>query len=493
MPARPSSPALWMNAFRPAERYRMSGGVRLCIWPGPLPCVTIGGVGGAAQNPNETNMTPRVLTVLTLLIGSSISLAQIPADITLEPAFGGASFTEPVAVRHAGDGSGRKFIVQLDGRVRIVTSDGTILADPFLNVDNVTTTGGERGLLGLAFHPEYENNGLLYINHSADNLAAISDGDTVIAEYQVSVENPDQVDLSSRRQIMVIPQDYSNHNGGDIAFGPDGYLYIGMGDGGSGNDPCERGQGLDSSATPPSDAPFPGCKSGSAAWLLGKMLRIDIDNTTPTGSNNLCAANGDGSAPYAIPENNPFVGQSNRCGEVWAYGLRNPFRFSFDRENGDLWIGDVGQNTWEEISLLPAGSSAGANFGWKECEGSFERGSTSTACPLGSSVLPVLEYRNGSGGCSITGGYRYRGPVTSLQGLYIYSDYCSGRIFFGQEINEGSWTSNLFSSAGGFAGHYGFGEDEEGNVYLTFNTGEIEIFRGDTEPSDPVFSDRFED
>jgi len=439
-------------------------------------------------------MTSRFLIALGLLISSSISLAQIPGDITLEPAFGGSTFSSSVAVRHADDGSGRRFIVQLDGRVRIVTSDETILADPFLNVDNVTRTSGERGLLGLAFHPEYEDNGLLYINHSADNLPAISDGDTVIAEYQVSAGNPDQVDLSSRRQIIVIPQDFSNHNGGDIHFGPDGYLYIGMGDGGSANDPCNRGQTLDPSTTPGSS-----CRTGEAAWLLGKMIRIDVDNTTPAGSNNLCAANGDGSAPYAVPDDNPFAGQTDRCGEVWAYGLRNPYRFSFDRDTGDLWIGDVGQGWWEEISLLPQGSPAGADLGWKICEGGYQRGSAN-ACSLANSILPVVEYPNYGNqstpgeGCSVTGGFRYRGPVKSMRGYYVFADYCQADIYFASETGPGTWSRELFQGVSGNV--FGFGEDEAGNLYISVSSGpnaaEFFVFSGDSAPGDPLFADRFE-
>ncbi len=355
-------------------------------------------------------MIPRFhtfLITLSTVLASSMAMAQIPADITLENAFGGASFTDPVAIRHANDGSGRKFVVQLNGRILIVDASDNVLATPFLNVDGITFTGGERGLLGLAFHPDYASNGRIYINHSADNIAGVPDGDTVISEFQASAGNPDLIDPASRRQIIVIPQDFSNHNGGDIHFGPDGYLYIGMGDGGSGNDPCNRGQILDPSTNT-------ACTAGEAAWLLGKMLRIDVDNTTASGSNNLCAANSDGSAEYAIPSDNPFVGQSNRCGEVWAYGLRNPYRFSFDRDTGDLWIGDVGQSTWEEVSLLPAGSPAGANFGWKICEGTFLRGSTSTACTLADSILPVIEYPNG-GNLALHG----EGPVRYLVGTAV--------------------------------------------------------------------------
>ena len=447
-------------------------------------------------------MTRRIPLILASLLASTLSLAQIPADITLEPAFGGATFDRPVAVRHADDGSGRRFIVQLNGFVRIVDASNNVLSTPFLDISSLTSAGGERGLLGLAFHPEYASNGRIYVNYTdAEPGNGISTGDTVIAEFEVSAGNSDVIDFNSRRQIMVIPQDFSNHNGGDIHFGPDGYLYIGMGDGGSGNDPCLRGQGLDSSAAPPSG---PGCVTGPAGWLLGKMLRIDVDNTTPPGSNNLCAAESDGSAPFAVPADNPFVGQSDRCGEVWAYGLRNPYRFSFDRETGDLWIGDVGQSSWEEINLLPAASPTGANFGWKTCEGTFQRGSSSTPCSLLDSVLPVVQYANYGNtsvpapsreGCSVTGGFRYRGPVLSMQGYYVYADYCERDIYFVSESGVRNWGREFFEEV--FQNVLGFGEDQVGNLYISVGqasgTGQFFVFSGDTAPGDPIFIDRFED
>ena len=435
-------------------------------------------------------MTPRSLIALSTLLVSSLCLAQIPADITLEPAFGGSSFASPIAVRHAGDGSDRKFVVQREGEILIVDGNNDVLATPFLDISALTSTSSERGLLGLAFHPDFAENGLIYINYT-DNEPGndIPTGDTIIAEYQVSGADPNLIDPLSRRQIIVIPQDFANHNGGDVHFGADGYLYIGMGDGGSGNDPCNRGLTLDPSTST-------SCRTEDAAWLLGKMVRIDVDNTTPAGSNNLCAADPDGSAEYAIPGDNPFVGQSDRCGEVWAYGLRNPYRFSVDRETGDLWIGDVGQGTWEEIDHLPFGNSSGANLGWKICEGNFLRGSTTQTCTVGDHVPPVITYPYSPSPCrSVTGGYRYRGPVISMQDYYVYSDYCSGQIFFASEDAPGSWTSELFDTIapGGFGNHAGYGEDEAGNLYLVRLTGDIRIFQGDTAPGDPVFQDRFEE
>lgn len=416
------------------------------------------------------------LPLALLALAASPLFAQIPGDITLDPAFGGASFSFPVGVRHADDNSDRKFVIERAGTIRVVDAGGTVLAEPFLDISALTSTTGERGLLGLAFHPDYASNGRVYINHTANNVTGVPNGDTMIVEYQVDPLDPDELDPNSREVILVIPQDFSNHNGGDLHFGPDGFLYIGMGDGGSGNDPCNRGQTLD-----PSTSPDTGCRTGEDAWLLGKMLRIDIDSSTPAGSNNLCGAGPDGSANYAIPSDNPFVGQSNRCGEVWSFGQRNPYRFSFDRDTGDLWVGDVGQNTWEEINLEPATSSGGENYGWKICEGNWLRGSQVDPCTLPDHSGPVVEYSSASGSseCSVTGGYRYRGPVTSMQGYYVYGDYCSGKVWFAEQSTPGNWTSEQFGTVASFS-LVGFGEDEDGNVYATLANGNILVFDGDT-------------
>jgi len=463
---------------------------QLRLWSPLSPCGTIGTAGGATQLKLQNFMTPKSLLTLISLLASSFAFAQIPGDITLEPAFGGATFTDPVAVRHANDGSGRRFVVELDGLIKIVDENDNVLATPFLDITGLTEYFFEQGLLGLAFHPEFSTNGLVYINHSANGVPDVSNGDSVVVEYQVSDLDPNQLDTSTRREIMIIPQDFGNHNGGDIHFGPDGYLYIGLGDGGGSNDPCNRSQILD-----PSTTPSGGCRSGEAAWLLGKMLRIDIDNTTPPGSNNLCAANpnlpDDGSAEYAIPADNPFVGQVDRCSEVWAYGLRNPFRFSFDRDTGDLWIGDVGQGTWEEINFEASDSVGGNNFGWRTCEGNWNRGSTTESCALSRHTGPVIEYRRNAGNCSVTGGFRYRGPVTSMQGYYLFTDYCLGNVRFAREQSPGNWV--IDGTLGSVDDPVGFGEDEEGNLYLVSLDGAIFVYRGDTGPSDPVFQDRFED
>jgi glucose/arabinose dehydrogenase len=407
----------------------------------------------------------------------------------LESAFGGAFFSFPVGVRHASDGSDRKFIIERDGRIQVVDADGNVGALPFLDISDEVDTAFEGGFLGLAFHPDYANNGRFFVKYTFDGDPAFgSQLITRVSEFTVDAFDPDVADPSSERIIIEIPQDSNNHNGGDLHFGPDGYLYFGMGDGGGSNDPCNRGQTLD-----PDDLLVCGNHATTPAKvLLGKMVRIDIDATTPAGSNNLCAADADGSAAYAVPESNPYADEADRCGEVWAYGKRNPYRFSFDRDNGDLWIGDVGQGTWEEINREPAGDPGGRNYGWKICEGDWLRGSTTSACTLLGHAGPTIEYRRTSPECSVTGGYRYRGPITSMQGRYVFGDYCSGRIWFAEETSPDTWTREEFGLVGGAFQLVGFGEDEVGNLYVSRVNGQILVFTGDTDLGDQVFEDRFE-
>ncbi|TVQ37318.1 MAG: hypothetical protein EA370_07050 [Wenzhouxiangella sp.] len=403
--------------------------------------------------------------------------AQTPADVTLDPAFGGTFFNFPVGVRHAGDGSGRRFVIERAGRIRIVDAQDQVLGTPFLDISSQVDTTFEGGFLGIAFHPDYASNGRLYVKYTFDgNAGPATHLVTRISRFTSPTPSANTMPAASEQVLLEVPQDFNNHNGGDLHFGSDGYLYIGMGDGGDGNDPCNRSQTLDpgqlltcgNHATTPAKA------------LLGKMLRIDVNATTPAGSNNLCAAGGDGSARYALPADNPYVGMGNRCGEVWSYGLRNPYRFSFDRDTGDLWIGDVGQGTWEEINFEPAADAGGRNWGWKVCEGNWQRGSTTVACSLSGHSGPVIEYRTGqNNNCSVTGGFRYRGPVASMTGLYVYGDYCSGRIWFASETSPGEWTPTEFGGLTGF-GLVGFGEDESGNLYMTRGNGQILIFNGDT-------------
>ncbi len=325
----------------------------------------------------------------------------------------------PVAITHAGDGSGRLFLTLQAGQILIY--DGTqVLSTPFLDISALVSCCGERGLLSVAFHPDYEHNGFFYVNYT-NTL-----GDTVIARYTVSAD-PNVADPNSALILLTIAQPFANHNGGQLQFGPDGYLYIGMGDGGSGGDPQNNAQN-------------PGV-------LLGKLLRIDVDHGTP----------------YSIPPDNPFVDNPEVRDEIWALGLRNPWRFSFDRLTGDLFIGDVGQNDWEEVDFQPANSAGGENYGWRLMEGNHCF-NPPVNCNNGSLILPILEYSH-SLGCSITGGYRYRGTRNpQFYGTYFYGDYCAGRIWGATGDENGQWTTTELLDTDFSIST--FGEDEAGEIYL---------------------------
>ena len=337
--------------------------------------------------------------------------------IELQPIVTG--LVHPVAITHAGDGSGRLFITLKGGKV-IIYDGAEVLANPFIDLSSLVSTNSERGLLSVAFHPSYESNGFFYVNYTN------TDGDTVIARYSVS-SDPNVADQSSALVLLKITQPYQNHNGGQLQFGPDGYLYIGMGDGGSGGDPQNNAQNL--------------------GTLLGKILRIDVD----------------GGVPYAIPANNPFVGNPEVLDEIWAVGLRNPWRFSFDRQTGDLFIGDVGQATWEEVDFQPATSLGGENYGWRRMEGTHCY-NPSTDCNDGTLVLPIIEYDH-SVGCAITGGYRYRGRLNpALFGTYFYADYCTGLIWGATEDGNNAWMiTELLDTDFRITT---FGEDQAGEIYI---------------------------
>lgn len=303
-------------------------------------------------------------------------------------AFPNLSFSRPLDLQHAGDNSGRLFVVEQAGVIHVFENDPSVESSTvFLDIQSqVDDSGNEEGLLGLAFHPNYKNNGYFYVNYTPNNPDR-----TIISRFQVSGQNPNQADQSSETEILSFAQPYSNHNGGQLAFGPDGYLYIAVGDGGSGGDP--QGNGQDRST------------------LLGSILRIDVD--TPENGEN-----------YGIPPDNPFAGNSTGFQEeIFAYGLRNPWRFSFDADNGQLWAGDVGQNSYEEIDIIEAGN----NYGWNIMEGAhcFESGS----CDQSGLTPPVWEYGRNQG-ISVTGGFVYRGPtLDSLTGQYIYADFGFGTIW----------------------------------------------------------------
>nr|BAL58732.1 glucose/sorbosone dehydrogenase [Candidatus Acetothermum autotrophicum] len=332
-------------------------------------------------------------------------------------------FTRPVYLTHAGDGSGRLFVVEQAGIIQIIRN-GQTLATPFLDIRDRVESGGEKGLLSVAFHPKYKENGRFFVNYTARKEGVLK---SVIAEYRVS-SHPDVADRTER-VILEIEQPFANHNGGLNKFGPDGFLYIGLGDGGAAGDPLNNAQSLDT--------------------LLGKILRIDIEKE-----------------PYAIPQGNPFVGRANAQGEIWAYGLRNPWRFSFDRCNGRLFAGDVGQNRLEEIDLIEKGK----NYGWRIMEGSqcFD---PPTLCNTLGLELPIAEYDH-SLGCSVTGGYVYRGTqFPALIGHYLFGDYCSGRIWSLVQESSGKWTMRqLIDSPFSISS---FGEDEQGELYVVHYGGAI--------------------
>ena len=334
--------------------------------------------------------------------------------------------TRPVHIHHAGDGSGRLFIVEQAGRIR-VSRDGALLPVPFLDIVSRVSCCGERGLLSVAFPPGYASKRYFYVDYTNAN------GDTVISRFRLSFD-PDAADPGSEQILLTIAQPYANHNGGQLAFGRDGYLYIGMGDGGSAGDPQNNAQ--------------------NPASLLGKLLRIDVES---------------GAAPYSVPASNPFAGRAGYRGEIWAFGLRNPWRFSFDRRTGDLYVGDVGQNQYEEVDFQPAGSSGGENYGWRIMEAGHCF--NPDPCIQTGLVPPVFEYQHSSG-CSVTGGFVYRGALyPRMQGVYFLADYCSGRLWALRRTGS-SWQSAQLLD-GTFAVST-FGEDEAGNIYMPdYNAGDV--------------------
>jgi glucose/arabinose dehydrogenase len=363
------------------------------------------GMGQAWRRAVGANAAPGLMLAL---VAACDGAAGPQGSIRLEPVIDG--LTSPLYLTHAGDHSGRLFVVEQTGRI-LVLQPGTRGAQPFLEIGARVRSGGERGLLGLAFHPRFAENGRLFVDYTR-----APDGATVIAEYRVGPDG--RADASSERVLLTIAQPYANHNGGMVAFGPDGFLYIGMGDGGSAGDPQNRAQN-------PNE-------------LLGKILRIDVDH----------------GEPYGIPTDNPYARGGGRP-EIYAIGLRNPWRFSFDRKTGELWAADVGQNAIEEIDLI----KRGGNYGWHLFEGTH-RYAADGEVDLAALTMPIAEYGHDDGRCSITGGYVYRGQaIPALAGTYIFGDYCSGDVF---GLKDGRQTVLLETSMSIAS----FGEDAAGEVYL---------------------------
>ena len=358
-------------------------------------------------------------------------LSQPPdgtVPVRLEPVATGLAF--PLYLTAPPEDTHRLFVVEKSGAIRII-EDGTLLGTPFLDLAGRVSAGAEQGLLGLAFSPDYAQSGRFVVHYTDTG------GNTVVSSLRVSSGNPDVADPASETVLLTAEQPFSNHNGGQIAFGPDGMLYVGLGDGGSGGDPGGRGQSL--------------------ADLLGSILRVDVG--TGTG--------------YTIPADNPFAGRTDARGELWNSGLRNPWRFSFDRATGDLYIADVGQNAWEEVDVAPAagGGGRGANYGWNRMEGAHCFGAAS--CDRTGLTLPVLEYGHDEG-CSITGGYVYRGAaIPALQGHYFYADYCDGwvrsfRYENGRVVDAAQWPT---LAPGGAVPS--FGQDAAGELYVLSAAGGV--------------------
>lgn len=381
-----------------------------------------------------------VIVIALFLLTASAVFAQdaapagAPDSSTVELVEVASGFQRPLYLTHAGDGTGRLFVVEQGGKIWIL-ENGAKSAEPFLDVSALLSrdvfNGGytERGLLGLVFAPDYETSGVFYINYTDVN------GNTVIAQYNVSPNNPNAADPNSQQILLTQEQPYANHNGGHMTFGPDGYLYIAMGDGGSAGDPEDR-------ALNPST-------------LLGKLLRIEVT--------------GDGT--YSIPADNPSANNPDLLPEIWALGLRNPWRFSFDAETGDLYIADVGQNMWEEVNFTPAGSPGGLNYGWDAWEGTHMFEGT---VPQEETVLPIAEYSH-SLGISVTGGYVYRGSeLPQLEGVYFYGDFGSGRIWAAWRDDTDTWQTTEFFGAGRTISSFGI--DEQNELYVVDYSGRIYRF-----------------
>ena len=421
----------------PDHRLRRSRAALVSLGPGRDYAHRWTPIGSLLVGTNPTKSTPASLVRSAVGFSSALLLALVVvpaataqtgqptrAEIELEDLefveiFRGVA--RATSVTHAGDGSGRLFVTEQVGRI-LVYDGQSLLSTPFLDIRQRVLAGGERGLLSVAFHPNHSLNGYFFINYT--DLG----GDTVVSRFAVS-DDPNVADAGTETIFFEAAQPRRNHNGGQIQFGPDGHLYIGMGDGGGAGDPPNVAQDLDS--------------------VLGKMLRVDIDLGPPA----------------TAPASNPFLKTPGAPPEIWAYGLRNPWRFSFDRLTGDMFIGDVGQNAMEEISFQPASSEGGENYGWRRMEGSlcFR---PRTNCNDGSLVLPILEYENFGSNCggSVTGGYRYRGAMfPELSGVYFFADYCTGD-FHAAVQEDGAW-KQLSPRSTPF-GVRTFGEDEAGEIYF---------------------------
>lgn len=404
----------------------------------PTSAVTVDSTAGEAEATattaasEETQPAATASTALELptptpapSVEVAATLAPNAIQLRLEPAYQG--FELPVFFTDAGDGSGRHFVVEKTGKIWVI-DDEQIVPEPFLDLSaKITARGNEQGLLGMAFAPDYATSGHVFVNYT-DTAGA-----TTVERYTVSAEDSNRADPASAFVVLTVAQPAQNHNAGMLDFGPDGYLYVPLGDGGASNDRFGNGQNPDA--------------------LLGKILRLDVTS--------------DPQQPYVVPADNPFVatdwnGQDVRD-EVWAIGLRNPWRTSFDRLTGDFWVADVGQNQIEEINVIPAGTAGGLNLGWPIMEGMSCFGSVS--CDQAGLTMPAVDYTHRDGNCSVTGGYVYRGDAyPAWNGIYFYGDYCSGHIWAMAQDNAGGWANALIANTDLVISS--FGEDQNGELYV---------------------------
>lgn len=393
---------------------RFASNVRLFLLLGGVMVVTVMSWWAAAATPT----TP----------SGGLNLSLVPFA---------SGLNSPVALVNAGDT--RLFVVEQDGVIKIIQPNGTVLGTPFLDITGrVDSSQNEEGLLGLAFHPDYDNNGYFYVNYTHTDGSSVRR--TRISRFEVTA-NPNVADPDSEEILLTVVQPEWNHNAGDIHFGPDGYLYIPLGDGGSGGDPWNNAQTM--------------------TTILGKINRIDVDEGTGAAPD--CVGQGTGS--YTIPNSNPFInGPGSSCDEIWAVGTRNPWRSSFDRQTGDFWIADVGQGDYEEINFQPASSSGGENYGWRCYEGNHPY-NTSGCGPSGNYDFPIFEYSH-TLGCSVSGGYVYRGTTyPEMIGHYFLADYCSGRFWDIVSDGGGGWTATMHTNLMAY-GYASFGEDINGEMYV---------------------------
>jgi glucose/arabinose dehydrogenase len=394
----------------------------------PTPTPTLPPVENTPTNTALPSPAPATVPAPTPTVAGGTGRDPAAVRVELQRVAGGLD--TPVGIANAGDGSGRLFILEKGGRIRIV-QDGVVLPDPFLDItDRVGASSSEQGLLGLAFHPNYGENGLFFVNYTDGQ------GDTVVSRFSARAD-ASRADPASEVVLLSVDQPAANHNGGHLAFGPDGYLYVGLGDGGGAGDRYGNGQ--------------------NGQTLLGALLRLDVDR----------------GQPYTVPADNPFTGNPQVRDEIWALGLRNPWRFSFDRLTGNMYIADVGQNLYEEVNYQAAGNPGGQNYGWPIMEG-LHCFPADRSCGQGGLTLPVHEYDH-SQGCSVTGGHVYRGQeFPFLNGIYLFGDYCSGTIWGLARGDGGGWQVAPLAQAN--VRLASFGEDEVGELYLV-DIASGELFR----------------